>query len=561
MAEQLPQTDVFKGPSSEQEMAAALDAALDAIQAGHPVDRRELLARHPALASALGALDHLFAPTSTGASAGNDLPLARPERIGPYQIERELGAGGFGVVYLAFDPDVKRWVAIKVLHPGRIDQPDAISRFQREAHATGRLRHPGIVQLFDYSRQGPPYYLVTEYVAGVEPRLWCRDRGTPPAEIAALVARMADAVEYAHQQGVYHRDLKPGNVLIDAEGQPHILDFGLARIMVSEGATLSARTGEGDILGSLPYMPPEQASGQSHTADERSDVYSLGVILYELLTGCLPFQGPAHSLPARVVEENPTPPREHNPSLSADLEAICLKALAKRPQDRYASAAELAADLRAYLEGQPITARRLTIWGRIRTFLDRRHLETLRQGWTLLLLLLGVTILVGSIVCNYWELNLKPGRSWLPILLTKGVQVAVMLLLAFRLRPAEELPLGRSSLTGAHPSNAGTRPALTAAERQIWSLVPGYYGSFLTLVIINTFLEEPIPLAPVLAMLSGMGFSTLGATIWGWFYVWGAAFFVLAFIMVFLLPYGLTLLGVGWFLCLVIGSIHLQWTR
>src|SRR5262249_8040866 len=149
---------------------------------------------------------------------------------GPYQVERELGSGGFGVVYLAYDPDVKRRVAIKVLHPGRIDQPEALARFQREAQATGRLRHPGIVQLFDYSRQRPPWFLVTEYVEGAEPRAWCQARAATPRDVAELVARIADAVEYAHQNGVCHRDLKPGNILVDEQGQPHVLDFGLARL-------------------------------------------------------------------------------------------------------------------------------------------------------------------------------------------------------------------------------------------------------------------------------------------------------------------------------------------
>ncbi len=528
-------------------VAEALDQVIEALRAGRPVDLPSLLSRFPQLAQPLDALDQLRTEPPTDPSPGIERPDGSlPPQIGPYRIEAELGSGSFGVVYKAFDPALKRHVALKILHSYRLEQPEAIERFHQEARATARLRHPGIVQLLEFGRTGPPFYLATEFVEGVDLRSWCRRHQATTSEKADLIARVAIALDHAHAQGVYHRDLKPANILVDDHGDPHVLDFGLARLSRESGATSITHASGTNILGTFAYMAPEQAAGHSHQADARSDIYSLGVILYELLTGRLPFEGPSPTLLAQVIEDEPPTPRRLDPTIPRDLEAVCLKAMAKHQEDRYPSAAALERDLRSFLRGEPVSAHSYNLVSRIQKTLGRRHQETLRDDWSTVLLLEGITILIGcSMVHLFWTRWEATRERWWPIFITKLVQVAAMLYIALRFRPRSEF-------------------RLTAVERQIWSLIPAYFAGFIAIVAVREFLglsATELPLAPLLAVLGGMVFITLGSSMWGWFYLWGGGFFALAVAISVYPYYGQLWLGTLWFVCLAVESLHLRWTR
>jgi predicted Ser/Thr protein kinase len=295
------------------------------------------------------------------------VPAERPALPG-YEIVKELGRGGMGVVYQARQTALKRTVALKMILAGAHAGEAELARFRTEAEAVARLQHPNIVQIHEVGeRDGLPYFSL-EYVDGGSLADQIDGTPWPGRQAAELVEVLARAVDYAHQRGVVHRDLKPQNILLTADGTPKITDFGLAKqLQEQRGLT---RTGA--VLGTPSYMAPEQAEGKVKAIGPAADVYGLGAILYELLTGQPPFQAAAAlDTLLLVLSADPVAPRERNPSVSSDLETICLKCLHKEPARRYAAAVELAEDLRCFLAGEPIAARPPSAWERVRQAWNR----------------------------------------------------------------------------------------------------------------------------------------------------------------------------------------------
>jgi eukaryotic-like serine/threonine-protein kinase len=354
---------------------------LEEVEAGRTPDRDAVLAKHPELIAELNAffanLDHVAelaspwraghvdADTTVDPFAARSLPVEEGQRIGyfgDYELLREIGRGGMGVVYAARQVSLDRVLAVKMISEGRLAALDGLERFRREAEAVAHLDHPAIVPIFEVGDHNGRHYFSMKLVDGGSLSQLAPQLREDPKTAAKLLAEVARAVHYAHQRGILHRDLKPANILLDRQGRPFVADFGLARRVEGDGTL----TRSDSIIGTPAYMAPEQAEGRREAVTTASDVYGLGAILYETLTGQPPFRGKTvFEIVQQVREIEPESPSRINPTAPRDLVTICLKCLEKDPRRRYASAEAFAEDLERWLDGRPIFARPSTFGERV----------------------------------------------------------------------------------------------------------------------------------------------------------------------------------------------------
>ena len=378
-------------PSSEK-LLQVLQEVAARRRSGEELSDEAVCAAHPELMP--GLAEHLkYLGMAGEARAPSELTLEQEPEPPPglptdsfagYRILREIHRGGQGVVYQAIQMGTKRKVAIKVMKEGPFAGRSDKARFEREVEILGRLQHPHIVAIHDSGEVSGNHYFVMDYVPGQSLDAWMASGQRSVEETLRLFAKICEAVNAAHLRGIIHRDLKPGNIRIDAENEPRVLDFGLAK--VATGAEASLMTVTGQFVGSLPWASPEQAEGDPHKIDVRTDVYSLGVILYQMLTGRFPYEvvGNMRDVLDRIIKNEPARPSTVRKQINDEVETIVLKCLSKERERRYQTAGELGRDVQCYLQGEPIEAKRDSAVYVLRKYLRKYRLPAaLAAGFVL----------------------------------------------------------------------------------------------------------------------------------------------------------------------------------
>jgi eukaryotic-like serine/threonine-protein kinase len=562
----VPALDV-SASDRDRQLAAVLERLFEESQQGKAVDIEAAAREHPALAAELRELwatamiaedfgsfsgdmaDPANEPTIVlDSHSGGGLRQAFPQEFGDYELLQEIGRGGMGVVFQARQLSLDRIVALKMILRGELASNADMARFRAEAESAARLNHPHIVPVYEVAEHdGQPFFSM-KYIAGTTLAARVAESDISSREASELLLPVCRAIADAHRCGVLHRDLKPSNILIDTAGCPYVSDFGLAkRIRLGDRAatdgdepSLAGLTQSGAILGTPGYMAPEQAAGQRGEIGPGTDVYSLGAILYALLTGRPPFRSasPVDTV-LMVLEQDPVPPRLLNPQADPDLEMIALKCLQKPIDLRYRSADELADDLAAYLANEPISARSSHFSQIVsRAFRETHHAAVL-ENWGLLWILHSLVLLVLCLVTNWFQFQEVTSR--LPYLgvwtLGLGAWAAVFWELRRRSGP------------------------ITFVERQIAHVWAGSMIASTLLFGVEELLDlKVLTLSPVLGLISGMVFLVKAGILSGAFYVQAGALFLTALLMAILpqtlLPdISISLFGIVSALCFVIPGL------
>jgi serine/threonine-protein kinase len=536
-ASKSPQPASATSQESDELLALLLARLTDDLHHGRTVDVDALARQHPELAAELRELwgavlvaeeialhtrrssdSGAKAAAPGGGQAGAPIAAGDTGSLADYELLEELGRGGMGVVYKARQKSLGRIVAVKLLLRGELASDSDQARFRGEAQSAARLDHPRIVSVYEVGHGERPFFSM-QLVEGTTLAKKLAEGPIPPREAAELLSKVARAIHYAHEQGVLHRDLKPSNILIDPDGQPHISDFGLAK-RLEPGASL---TNTGAILGTPSYMAPEQAAGRRGEMGPASDVYSLGTILYQMLTGRPPFQAasPVDTV-LLVLEQDPLLPRLLNPKADRDLEMIALRCLQKPPELRYPTAAALADDLDAYLAGEPIAARSGAFSQVISRWFRETHHATVLENWGLLWMWHSLALIVLCLLTNWfkWRSIASPGPYLALWTIGIGAWAAIFWALRHRTGP------------------------VTFVERQIAHVWAGAMISIALLFVVEIELGLPVlTLSPVIALISGMTFIVKAGILTGAFYAQAAALFVTAFVMCLLPDIGITIFG------------------